>query len=256
MDAYFEFDVAAAARGAADVGLANQYVQAVQAASNQLPFQRWAPFLTNHDQNRVMSELDDDPDKARLAAIALLTLPGLPFIYYGEEVGQLGLKPDEDIRTPMQWSAEPAAGFSTGDPWRAPQPDYPTKNVAAQEEDPFSLLNTYRALVQLHTSTPALATGEFVPFTSDNSAVAAFLRVSGESVALVLINFDRADAVDVRLSLADGPLPEGDYVLTPIFGTPEVGPAPLTVGAGGAVQDYIVIQNIPPRTGYIFSLAR
>lgn len=256
LDYYFEFDVAAAARGAADVGLARQYVEAVQAATNSLPFQRWSPFLTNHDQNRVMSELDDDPAKAKLAALALLTLPGLPFIYYGEEIGMLGLKPDENIRTPMQWTADAAAGFSSGEPWRAPQPDYTTKNVAAQEADAFSLLNTYRALVQLHTSTPALASGEFVAFSSDNSAVAAFLRVSGDDVALVLINFDRGDAVDARLDLAQSPLPAGDYTLSPIFGAPEVGPTPLTVGTDGAVQGYIPIPNIPPQTGYIFRLER
>jgi glycosidase len=256
MDYYFEFDVAAAARGAADVGLASQYMQAAQAASSALPFQRWSPFLTNHDQNRVMNELDDDPAKAKLAALALLSLPGLPFIYYGEELGMLGLKPDENIRTPMQWTADAAAGFTSGEPWRAPQPDYRTKNVAAQEADPDSLLSTYRALVRLHTGTPALATGEFVPFTADNSAVAAFLRASGDDVALVLINFDRAEAADARLDLAQSPLAAGAYTLTPIYGAPEVGAAPLTVGAGGAAQGYTPLPNIPPQTGYIFRLTR
>lgn len=254
MDYYFEFNIGAQALGAADVGLARPYLEAVQAANLALPFQRWAPFLTNHDQNRAMNQLDDDVTKAKLAALALLTLPGMPFLYYGEELGQLGLKPDEDIRTPMQWTGEASAGFTTGVPWRNPQPDYPEKNVAAQQDDPASLLNTYRELVHLHVAIPALATGDFVPFSADSGSVAAFLRRAGDDLALVLINFGGEPATGVRLDLAAGGLPAGTYGLQPIYGAPEAAPAPLSVDANG-VTGYTPLASLPARTGYIFRLA-
>ena len=66
----------------------------------------YATFLTNHDQNRVMSELMGNQDQAKIAATLLLTSPGVPFLYYGEELGMSGVKPDEDIRRPMQWHGE------------------------------------------------------------------------------------------------------------------------------------------------------
>jgi alpha-amylase len=256
MDFYFEFDVAAAARGAPKIGLATDYMRAVQAAYDALPFQRWAPFLSNHDQIRVMSELGDDPARAKLAALALLTLPGMPYLYYGEEIGMLGVRPpDENVRTPMHWTREEVGGFTAGLPWRMPQPDYPVKNVMAQEADPDSLLSAYRELVHLHVGTPALATGEFVALTADNSSVAAFLRVSGDDVALVLINFDRRPADGVALTLPAGALPAGSYAPTPLFGAPVGEVAPLAVGADGA-QGYVPLADFPAQTGYILRLTR
>ncbi len=75
------------------------------------------PFLTNHDMRRVASELKDDPGRLRSAAAVLLTLPGTPFLYYGEEVGlQNGTTEDDEAkRTPMPWDATPGGGFTTGD---------------------------------------------------------------------------------------------------------------------------------------------
>jgi len=95
-----------------------------------------------------------DAGKARVAASAMLMLPGMPFVYYGEEIGMIGAKPDETIRTPMQWSAKPGGGFTSGTPWESPQSDWMTKNVAAQAPDPASLLNHYRRLIHSATRTP------------------------------------------------------------------------------------------------------
>ena len=86
-----------------------------------------ATFLTNHDMNRVMSQLSVDTNKAKLAASVLLTVPGVPFVYYGEEIGMTGVKPDEFNRTPMQWSAQENAGFTAGVPWEAVNVDYEGK---------------------------------------------------------------------------------------------------------------------------------
>ncbi|MBX0329378.1 alpha-amylase [Oscillochloris sp. ZM17-4] len=252
MDMYFEFDVAKQTVGAANLGLASLYMKAVTEAYTKLPFQRWAPFLTNHDQSRAMSVLGDSVPKAKLAALGLLTLPGLPFVYYGEEIGMLGVKPDERIRTPMQWAGDGAGfGFTTGAPWEAPQSDAATKNVAAQTDDPGSLLNAYRALINLHTGTPALATGDFTPLDVQGG-VAAFIRQQGDSRALVLINFDSAPVAGVTLGAAASGLPAGTYALTPIYGAPEGEAAALTVGEGGAFTGYAPLAEIPPQTGYIF----
>jgi glycosidase len=78
-----------------------------------------APFLTNHDQTRLATLLAGDPARLRSAAAVLLTLPGAPFLYYGEEVGiQNGAgRSDEYKRTPMPWNASPGGGFTTGQPW-------------------------------------------------------------------------------------------------------------------------------------------
>ena len=115
-------------------------------------------MITNHDQDRVASELDEDPARLRLAATLLLTLPGVPFLYYGEEIGQIGEKPDEMIRNPMPWTAARTADSRRPrGPGNRCRPVHQRRNVAAQDADPDSLLNHYRKLVRLRQAEPALA---------------------------------------------------------------------------------------------------
>ena len=71
--------------------------------------------------------------KARLASLLLLTMPGVPFVYYGEEIGMIGAKPDERLRTPMQWRRGHADGFTTGTPWEPLQDDSLTTTVEAED---------------------------------------------------------------------------------------------------------------------------
>ena len=94
-----------------------------------------ANFLTNHDMNRIFDQLLGDVTKAKQAAFLLLTVPGVPFVYYGEEIGMSGVKPDENIRRPMQWSTETHAGFTTGYPWGNLNQNYVDWNVEDQAED-------------------------------------------------------------------------------------------------------------------------
>ena len=115
---------------------------AIQFALADMPDFNFATFLSNHDQNRVMSVFSGNVDKAKVAASLLLTSPGTPFLYYGEEIGMQGRKPDEDIRLPMQWSGEENAGFSAGKPWRNPGADSPQVNVEAQLNDPIPCFPT------------------------------------------------------------------------------------------------------------------
>src|SRR5260370_40305952 len=104
-----------------------------------------------------MTALGGDVARAKLAATLLLTLPGAPFIYYGEEIGMTGAKPDPRLRSPMQWSAGPGLGFTSGRAWESALPDSLTTTVAAQGADSGSLLNLYRPLSHLRRRSAALA---------------------------------------------------------------------------------------------------
>ncbi len=255
LDSYFAFDIGDKIIGAAKSGLAAGFTFAVASSEAQLPFQRWAPFLTNHDQERVMTTLGDDPAAAKIAATALLTLPGLPFVYYGEEIGTLGAKPDEQIRNPLQWAADDiTGGFTTGKPWEALQKNYKDVNIAAQDADPDSLLNLYRRLIHLHTGHPALAQGDFTLLKSSAPAVAAFVRQSGDESVLVLLNFGKAAATDLTLSVDTSALAPGQYAAAPLLG--DQPGAALTVGEAGSIAAYAPLPSLAPRTGYIFALAR
>lgn len=144
-----------------------------------------APFLSNHDQDRVMSQLDGDAQHMRMAAALLLTLPGDPFIYYGEELGMRGQKPDPDIRTPMRWNrAKNAPGETT---WRAAHGDAAT-SVEAQRSNPDSLLNFYTLLIHWRSQVSALRDGTLTPHAVDNKHVVAWRLDDATSHVLVVHN--------------------------------------------------------------------
>ncbi|MEF2966372.1 alpha-amylase family glycosyl hydrolase [Paenibacillus sp. M1] len=147
-----------------------------------------ATFLTNHDMNRVMTQLEGDTDHAKMAAGFLLTLPGNPFIYYGEEVGMLGAKPDESIREPMQWYK---GGSGTGQTaWEAVNFNKGQAGLSVEEQaaDPDSLLSHYRKLIRMRTAVPALKDGAIAEYESGNPGVAAYLRLTEEQTVLVVHN--------------------------------------------------------------------
>lgn len=157
-----------------------------------------APFLTNHDQVRVATALGNDAQRLRLSAALLLTMPGSPFIYYGEELGMPngpGIE-DEWKRTPMQWSEGPGMGFSTGTAtaWHATAPAQLVAPVARQKGDLASLLARYRALIQARKSSAALSRGDIEPLPAPSS-VLAFLRIEGQERVLVAHNLSRAPVV-------------------------------------------------------------
>src|SRR5260370_24660915 len=96
-----------------------------------------------------MTLLGGDSAGAKPAATVLLTLPGVPFVYYGEEIGMTGDKPDPRLRTPMQWAPRRGVGFTSGTAWESPQPDSLTVTVVTPHAHPGSLLNRYRSLIPL-----------------------------------------------------------------------------------------------------------
>jgi glycosidase len=215
LDAYFAFAVADATLHAADKGDARRLTASLDDAIHFFPAGRWAPLLTNHDQPRVMTRLAGDGAKARVAAMTLLSLPGTPFIYYGEEIGMIGDKPDEQIRTPMQWTSAPGAGFSLGKPWENPQLDWRSKNVEAEDSNNESLLNLYRGLIHLRQQHDALAAGTIKLVSTNDTSAIAFVRTSPRETVLVVINFSATKIPVVRLATDMSVAPRR---AVPIFG--------------------------------------
>jgi alpha-amylase len=148
----------------------------------------YATFLRNHDQQRVLRVLEEDREAAKLAAALQFALPGVPFIYYGEEIGMSADKPDPQLRTPMHWDAGPHAGFSSSDPWIEIKPDYATVNVERQRDDTGSLHTWYRALIEARRSHGALRIGELTILNTGDPGVLAFVRHKGDSAVLCLFN--------------------------------------------------------------------
>lgn len=146
-----------------------------------------APFLSNHDQERVMSQLAGNPEHMRTAAAMLLTLPGHPFIYYGEELGMRGEKPDEHLREPMRWyRAGKGPGETTWEGWSAG--DGGAVSVEAEQADPHSLLNWYRMLIQWRRDIPALREGGLRNWRAAGMHIAAWELDDAQGDVLVLHN--------------------------------------------------------------------
>jgi len=186
-----------------------------------------APFLTNHDQNRVMSTLRGNTDQAKMAASVLMTLPGRPFIYYGEEIGMQGMKPDEQIREPMKWAddaeiaalrggdgsvemradgsgltAEHYAAANTS--WRMPRYQADTRSVLAQDGDPQSLLNHYRSLIHLRSMLPVLSDGAISQVDLEPDRLMAYERLNDADRVLVIHNLGAEEAaVEIGSAVRD-----------------------------------------------------
>lgn len=181
-------------------------IEAYEAALPQGGWPNWV--LGNHDRSRVASRLGGE--QARVAAMLLLTLRGTPTLYQGEEIGMtdvpiptdevqdpwernvpgMGLGRDPE-RTPMQWDGTAHAGFTTGEPWLSVGPDHRMVNVAAQEEDPRSMLALYRTLARLRRTEFALSVGGYVPATADESVLSYERRHEGRRL-LVGLNMSGA----------------------------------------------------------------
>jgi maltose alpha-D-glucosyltransferase/alpha-amylase len=168
--------------------------------------------LGNHDIARLNNRRTTD-DLDMIIAWGM-TMPGVPFLYYGNEIGMRQLedlpqiegcyKPRAGARTPMQWTGGKNLGFSTANPAKLylpvdPAPDAP--NVAAEEKDPNSLLNRVRKIIRLKHTEPALAAyAEFVPlYAKENTYPFVYARTSGEETLLMIFN-PAARAVSAEFS--------------------------------------------------------
>lgn len=211
LDFCFEFDLAGTILNAVNNGEASSIYSKMSEVYNAYPYLQWGTFLTNHDMNRVINSLAQDEDKNKLAASIYLTLPGIPFIYYGEEIGMLGEKPDEDIRRPMQWTNGYQAGFTSSVPWNSINSNYISFNVETELADSNSILNCYKKLIKVRNLKPALQEGDYLESRADKSPVFSFLRATENDTALVVINTASNLIGDIKINLVNCELPIGDY---------------------------------------------
>jgi alpha-glucosidase len=215
---------------------------AVAAAGAPLPpGAQWGLFLSNHDQPRIMASVGNSADRAAMAAVLLLTLPGTPFIYYGDEVGVTngaGVVVDlrDRSRTPMPWSDAPGLGFTDGEAfWLDPAPGWETANVAAQDGDPASLLSLYRGLVAVRRDAGVFGAGAFVPLDTPEHGgrLLVFRRGTPAAGALVLVHF------------GDSVLP-GGLDLSSLLGGVAADPALASFDAPGIGGDGLLQAEVPP----------
>ena len=147
-----------------------------------------AIFLTNHDQDRLRSVLRGSIPQSKLAASILLTLPGSPFIYSGEELGMLGQKPDEYIREPFLWGEWAPVAQTSWLPTRHNLPDS-TQSLGLQIQDPHSIFRHYQRLIDLRTENVLLHSGRLVPFEKEvPSTLLVYQRVRAGRSCLVVHN--------------------------------------------------------------------
>ena len=198
--------------------------------------------LGNHDQPRIAARVG--PAQARVAAMLLLTLRGTPTLYYGDEIGLarvsiapeamqdpweknepgLGLSRDPS-RTPFQWDDSPNAGFTDGRPWLPLDPEFPARNVQALCQDPVSILNLHRRLIELRRRHPALSIGAFWLLGVQGDAIVYQREWSGETLLVCLNLGSREQVISVPSRFArpsilastclDRAGPIGDLALRP-----------------------------------------
>jgi maltose alpha-D-glucosyltransferase/alpha-amylase len=204
---------------------------------------QWAIFLRNHDEltlemvtdrerdymyqtyasdprmrvnvgirRRLAPLMDNDTDRIKLLNSLLLSMPGSPIIYYGDEIGMgdnFFLGDRNGVRTPMQWTPDRNAGFSRADPQRLYLPPimdpiygYASVNVEAQERDPASLLQWMKRLIGVRKAHQVFGRGRLRFLHPGNRKVLAYLRESEQEVILCVANLSRG-AQPVELNLAE-----------------------------------------------------
>jgi len=210
---------------------------------------QWAMFLRNHDEltlemvtdeerdymyrtyardprarinvgirRRLAPLLDNDVDKIKLLTSLLLSMPGSPILYYGDEIGMgdnIYLGDRNSVRTPMQWSPDRNAGFSRADPQQLYLPPimdpiygYESVNVEAQSRDVSSLLNWMRRVISVRKGSRAFGRGELKILFPGNRHVFAYLReYDGETVLCVANLAGTAQPVELDLSRFQGLIP-------------------------------------------------
>ena len=129
-------------------------------------------FISNHDQNRIMSEVNNE-DKAKLAINIYMTLPGNPFIYYGEEIGMRGEKPDINIREAFKWTDSKKSDYAYTMDFSINDTTTPLSN---QLDDNNSMYNHYKNIINLRKSTIALSKGNYESIDVNNSSIMAYKR--------------------------------------------------------------------------------
>jgi maltose alpha-D-glucosyltransferase / alpha-amylase len=210
---------------------------------------QWAIFLRNHDEltlemvtdrerdymykmyaneprmrvnvgirRRLATLLGNDVDRIKLMNSLLLSMPGSPIIYYGDEIGMgdnIYIGDRNGVRTPMQWSIDRNAGFSRADPQRLYLPvimdpiyGYQAVNVEAQSRDPSSLLNWTRRMLSVRRQFQCFGRGSLEFIRPQNRKIIAYVRSCGSEMILCVANLSQtAQAVELDLSRFKGRVP-------------------------------------------------
>ncbi len=231
LDVCFDFDLASDILGAVNDENPISIQQQMQNIQASYPALQFGTFLTNHDMDRVYDQIGSNTEKMKLAASMYLTLPGIPFLYYGEEVGMIGTGAHENIRRPMQWSTAAYAGFSTTSPWNSVGSNYIANNVAVMESNPNSLLNHYKKLIHIRNQQAALKKGNYLNITSSESNVFSFARVH-ENEGVVVVSNLGTQTINTSVTLSASNLPAGDYYVTDLYNNQEMGTISIN-GYGG-----------------------
>lgn len=251
-DMMFDFDLASALVTTVGMGDAASLSGSIQSEIALYQDKGMATFLTNHDMNRVMSALGGDVKRASHAATALLTIPGTPFIYYGEEIGMVGEKPDQQIRTPMQWTAGVEAGFTSASAWELPNFSYKTVNVASEDADKNSLLSLYRNLINIRLRHPALLSGKYVQVLTSDPALYAALSLAGNETLFTVINLG-GNTISSPVFTFSEPTITGDYTLSLLLGSAIIDQQ-ITIVPSGNSSEIHFANPIAPDQNLIFRL--
>lgn len=253
LDVCFDFDLAGGIINAVNNGNPWGIQQQMQNIQASYPALQYGTFLTNHDMDRVYNQIGSNTEKMKLAASIYLTLPGIPFLYYGEELSMIGTGAHENIRRPMQWSDAPYAGFSNTAPWISVGSNYTTNNVALMESDANSLLNHYKKLIHLRNQQAALRAGNYLEITSSESRVLSFARVQENNGVIVVSNLG-TQSITTSLTLPASNLSPGLYYVTDLYNNQELGT--LTINGNGGFDGWeSATTGFTPRTTRILLLS-
>jgi maltose alpha-D-glucosyltransferase/alpha-amylase len=161
-------------------------------------------------RRRLAPLLENDINQIELFTALLLSLPGSPVLYYGDEIGMgdnIWLGDRDGVRTPMQWTPDRNAGFSTCDPGRLYLPvnmdsiyGFQVTNVESQTRNSSSLLHWMRRMIRVRKANPAFGLGTFTDLGGSNPSVLAFVRIFGDDIVLCVNNLSRfAQPVELDL---------------------------------------------------------
>ena len=175
-----------------------------------------ATFLRNHDQNRVGYEVDRNRSKMKLSASLLLTLPGTPFIYYGEELGQIGAKPDDNIREPFDWYKE-AEGkgmttMSKGGFYHGMKYTEPNDGISLEEQRNMSgsVFKHYKKLIEIRKENPMFFQGNYSKIETPNLTYGYQVSESDVSYDLYVVHNLSEEERQINISTSAKELISGD----------------------------------------------
>ena len=232
VDFCFEFPLSYAIFRSVNAGQPDRIKDQMAVTVASYPYLQYAPFLTNHDIDRIFGFFGNDLSKMKLAAAVYLTLPGIPFMYYGEEIAMIGSGQDENKRRPMQWTDGANAGFSTRTPWYPVDTNYADFNVSDMQADQTSLWHWYRTLISVRNANTALRRGDYVVMTSDKPNLYAFARRTGDEIIIVLHNFQTQTISNPTLTLSASKLSAGSREVRDLFSGNVIGTVLIEADGG------------------------